>query len=89
MEGSEYDDPLRRLRPGTSHGFSNLNNDQVASDEPAIGRRIFRNIARFFFVVLIGVSITLAWQSYREESQNLGSAAGLVVTANHEVLSFG
>jgi hypothetical protein len=71
MEGSEYDDPLRRLRPGTSHGFSNLNNDQVASDEPSIGRRIFRNIARFFFVVLIGVSITLAWQSYREEAKEV------------------
>jgi hypothetical protein len=71
MEGSEYDDPLRRLRLGTSHGFSNLNNDQVASDEPSIGRRIFRNIARFFFVVLIGVSITLAWQSYREEAKEV------------------
>ena len=39
------------------------------SREPSIGRRISRTLARFLFVVLIGVGITLAWQSYREEAK--------------------
>jgi hypothetical protein len=43
--------------------------DQFVSREPSIGRRISRTLARFLFVVLIGVGITLAWQSYREEAK--------------------
>ena len=39
------------------------------SREPSIARRISRTLARFLFVVLIGVGITLAWQSYREEAK--------------------
>jgi hypothetical protein len=43
---------------------SSYNNDQLASDGPSIGRRMFGAIARFFIAVLIGVGTTLAWQSH-------------------------
>lgn len=70
-EGSENDDPLRRLGPVTSHRSSNLKNDQFVSDAPSIGRRISRTLARFLFVLLLGVGITLAWQSFREEAKDV------------------
>ena len=70
-EGSENDDQLRWLGPVTSHRSSNLKDDQFVSGEPSIGRRISRTLARFLFVVLIGVGITLAWQSYREEAKEV------------------
>ena len=70
-EGSENDDPLRRLGPVTSHRSSNLKNDQFVSDAPSIGRRISRSLARFLFVLLLGVGITLAWQSFREEAKEV------------------
>ena len=68
-EGSEYGGRLRSLRPGTSHRSSDLESEQLASDRPSIGRRIFRTLARFFLAVLIGVGATLASQSYREEAR--------------------
>ena len=40
---------------------SGLNDDQVASDRPSVGRRIFRTLTRFFIAVLIGVGATLAY----------------------------
>jgi hypothetical protein len=70
-EGSENDDPLLRLGPVTSHRSSNLKNDQSVSDAPSIGRRISRTLARFLFVLLLGVGITLAWQSFREEAKEV------------------
>ena len=70
-EGSENDDPLRRLGPVTSHRSSNLKNDQFVSDAPSIGRRISRTLARFLFVLLLAVGITLAWQSFREEAKEV------------------
>ncbi len=33
------------------------------SDQPSIGRRIFRSLTRFSIAVLIGVGATLGWQS--------------------------
>ena len=39
---------------------SGLNDDQVASDRPSIGRRIFRTLTRFFIAVIIGIGATLA-----------------------------
>ena len=45
--------------------------EQLASDRPSIGRRIFRTVARFFFVVLIGVGTTLGWQSYHGEGKEI------------------
>jgi hypothetical protein len=71
LQGSENDDPLRRLGPVTSHRSSNLKNDQFVSDAPSIGRRISRTLARFLFVLLLGVGITLAWQSFREEAKEV------------------
>jgi hypothetical protein len=67
-EGSEYDGRLRWLRSDRSSDFEN---EQLASYRPSIGRRIFRTLARFFFVVLIGVGTTLAWQSYHEEAKEM------------------
>src|SRR5712664_2473963 len=50
---------------------SGLNDDQVASDRPSIGRRIFRTLTRFFIAVLIGVGATLAWQSHGDAAREM------------------
>jgi hypothetical protein len=50
---------------------SNLKDDQVASDRPSVGRRIFRTLTRFFIAVLIGVGGTLAWQSYGDAAREM------------------
>ena len=70
-ERSENDDQLRWLGAVRSHRSSNPKNDQFVRDELSIGRRISRTLAHFLFVVLIGVGITLAWQSYREEAKEV------------------
>jgi hypothetical protein len=36
---------------------------------PSIGTRILRSLARFFAAVLIGIGLTLAWQSYGEQAK--------------------
>jgi hypothetical protein len=46
-------------------------NDQFASDRPSFGRRIFRSLARFLIVALIGAGVTLTWQSYGEEAKEI------------------
>jgi hypothetical protein len=71
MQRSQYDDRLRRLRPDAPDRSSDLESEQLASDRPSIGRRIFRTLARFFLAVLIGVGATLAWQSYHEEGKEI------------------
>jgi hypothetical protein len=43
---------------------SRLNDREVASDRPSIGRRMLRSFTRFSIAVLIGVGATLGWQSY-------------------------
>jgi hypothetical protein len=48
-----------------------LKNDQFASDRPSFGRRIFRSVARFLVVALIGAGVTLAWQSYGDEAKEI------------------
>src|SRR5258708_23417728 len=50
---------------------SGLNDDQVASDRPSIGRRIFRTLTRFFIAVLIGIGATLAWQSHGDAAREM------------------
>jgi len=50
---------------------SGLNDDQVASDRPSIGRRIFRTLTRFFIAVLIGVGATLVWQSHGDAARDM------------------
>jgi hypothetical protein len=54
----------------SSHS-SRHEDDQVASDRPSIGRRIFRTITRFFIAVFIGVGATLAWQSYGDAAREM------------------
>ena len=54
----------------SSRAFS-LKHDQVASDRPPVGRRIFRAVSRFLIVVLIGVGGTLAWQSYGDAAREI------------------
>ena len=54
----------RPSRPYRSSGFKNA---QVRSDRPSIIRRIIRTLGRFSIAVLIGVGVTLAWQSYGGE----------------------
>ena len=44
---------------------------QVASDRPSIGRRIFRTLTRFSIAVLIGIGATLAWQSYGDAAREM------------------
>jgi hypothetical protein len=46
-----------------------LKNDQVASNKPSIGKRIFRTVTRFSIAVLIGIGATLAWQSHGDEAK--------------------
>ena len=54
-------------RSGTSRRASNFKSDQFRSDKPSTSRRLTRSLARFVFVVLIGVGGTLAWQSCDDE----------------------
>ena len=44
---------------------------QVASDRPSIGRRIFRTLTRFSIAVLIGIGATLGWQSYGDAGREM------------------
>jgi len=60
-------EPSLRLSPRPS----SFNSDQLASDGPSIGRRMFRALTRFFIAVLIGVGATLAWQSHREDAKQI------------------
>ena len=54
---------MRPVKPSihSSPRSSRLKDDQVASDRPSVGRRIFRTLTRFFIAVLIGVGATLAY----------------------------
>jgi hypothetical protein len=36
---------------------------------PSIGARILKSLARFFATVLIGIGLTLAWQTYGEQAK--------------------
>jgi hypothetical protein len=53
---------------------SSLEDDQVASDRPSVGRRIFRGLTRFFIAVLIGVGGTLGWQSHGDTAREMAVA---------------
>src|SRR5260370_41615637 len=54
------DPNMRPVKPSIhSPRSSILKHDQVASDRPSVGRRIFRTLIRFFIAVLIGVGGTL------------------------------
>jgi hypothetical protein len=72
-EGSDFSAELRAVEPSihVSPLPSGFTNDQFASDRPAIGRRIFRSLVRFFIAALIGVGATLAWQSHGDEAKEI------------------
>ncbi len=70
-EKLDYDDRLRRPTAGPPHSSADLNSEQLTALTPSIGGRALRAVARFSFVVLIGVGATLAWQSYSEEAKEL------------------
>jgi hypothetical protein len=44
-------------------------NEHLASVRPSIVKRMLRSLARFSFAVLIGVGVTLAWQSYGDTAR--------------------
>jgi len=50
---------------------SRLNDREVASDRPSIGRRMLRRLTRFSIAVLIGVGATLGWQSYGDTAKEM------------------
>jgi hypothetical protein len=50
---------------------SRLNDGEVASDRPSIGRRMLRSLTRFSIAALIGVGATLGWQSYGDAAKEL------------------
>jgi hypothetical protein len=49
---------------------SGVEEGQVASDRPTIGRRMFR-LPRFSIAVLIGIGATLGWQSYGDAARKI------------------
>jgi hypothetical protein len=61
----DRDDAQERLRR------SGLKDDQFTSETRSIGTRVFRALARFFIAVLIGVGVTLGWQSYGDEAKKM------------------
>jgi hypothetical protein len=50
---------------------SRLNDREVASDRPSIGRRLLRSLTRFSVAALIGVGATLGWQSYGDAAKEM------------------
>ena len=50
---------------------STLNDREVASDRPSIGRRMLRSLTRFSIAALIGVGATLGWQSYGDAAKEM------------------
>jgi len=55
-------------RPSSAAHTSEFKN--ITSERP-ITRRIFRAVFRFFFVALIGVGATIAWQSYGGQAMDM------------------
>ncbi len=57
---------------GGRHDLRVDRSDRLLSPaRPSILRRIFRACARFLFAVLVGVGVTLAWQSYGDEAVDM------------------
>lgn len=65
----------RRMKPSinSSHSYR-FGEGQVTSGRPSIGRRIFRSLSRFSTAVLIGVGVTLGWQSYGDAAKEMAVA---------------
>ena len=52
-----------------------------AGDRPSIGRRMFRSITKFTIAILVGVGVTLGWQSY-------GDVAGAMLVERAPTLAW-
>jgi len=59
---------------------SRLNDREVASDRPSIGRRMLRSLTRFSVAALIGVGVTLGWQSYGDAAKEMVIARAPMLT---------
>lgn len=46
---------------------------QLSARRPPIARRVFRTVTRFVVAVLIGVGLTLAWQSYGDQATEIAN----------------
>ena len=63
---------VRPVKPSIhSPRSSSLKDDQVASDRPSVGRRVFRTLTKFLIAVLIGVGGTVAWQSHGDAAREM------------------
>ena len=51
-----------------------LKDGEVASDRPSIARRILRSLTRFSIAALIGVGVTLGWQTYGDMAKEMIAA---------------
>jgi outer membrane murein-binding lipoprotein Lpp len=49
--------------------YAAFQNDRFASNRPSIGRRVLLMLTRFFLTILLGVGITLGWQSFGDEAK--------------------
>ena len=58
-------------RSGLAGVAPGAKNNKFTSERQSIGRRIVRTLARFFIAVLIGVGVTLAWQSHGDEAKEM------------------
>ena len=64
--------PRRRPKPASDSSYSyRFGEGQPAVARPSIGKRMFRSLFRFTITLLIGVGVTLGWQSYGEEAREL------------------
>lgn len=50
---------------------SGVNNDQFAIKKRSLGKRMLRAVTHFFVAVLIGVGVTIAWQSHGDEAKEI------------------
>ena len=62
----------RRAKPSIDSPYSyRFGEGQPAIRRPSIGRRMFRTLIRFSIAVLIGVGVTLGWQSYGDAAKEM------------------
>jgi hypothetical protein len=65
----------QRMKPSTNSPYPyRFGEGQPAIKRPSIGRRMFRTLIRFSIAVLIGVGVTLGWQSYGDAVKDMLAA---------------
>jgi hypothetical protein len=86
------DMPLNKPPIRSSHA-SGRKDDEVVRRRPSVGGRLFRAVTRFVIAVLIGVGLTVGWQSYGDVARQAlavqapGLAALLPVSTNSPLVS--